>query len=111
MIGCLAACRNLGCPADLDLQKGCNQMYSCPHACKMRELGLDESECKQNCIRMKSGCSPSTNGYVFALCGSCTRKGCPTFPTVDECQIGCRNYGKYFNLKKLTTNLIIEFYF
>ena len=110
MIECLGACEKLGCPADLDLQKGCNQKYSCSHACKMRELGLDESKCKENCIRTgSSGCSPSINGYVFALCGPCTREGCPTWPTTDECEIGCRNYGKSFNLNQMATNLLNEF--
>ena len=71
-------------------------MYSCPHACMMREIGVGEDECKENCNRNgQSGCSPSVNGYQFALCEPCKREGCSSWPTIDECEVGCASYGKY----------------
>ena len=67
-------------------------MFSCPHACLMRELGVSEADCKTHCNRNgQSGCSPAVSGVTYQLCGPCKRTGCPTWPSVSECQIGCSN--------------------
>ena len=73
-------------------------MYSCTHACKIRDLGVEEEECKKHCDRDgQSGCcSPNVNGYQFELCGPCIREGCGTFPTINECEIGCSGFVKVF---------------
>ena len=41
---CINSC-SLRCP-DTDVKYGCNQMFSCAQACKMRELGMDTDRCK-----------------------------------------------------------------
>ena len=95
MVRCIDACKKNACPPDVDLKQGCVQMYSCSHACKMRQLGIDEQSCKNNCNRDgESGCSPTVANYQFELCATCNRNGCPAWPTVDECHIGCTGYGK-----------------
>ena len=91
--------------ADLDLKRGCNQMYSCSHACTMRHLGTDEDTCLDNCDRNgQSGCSPNMTlefdedqfDCEFSLCGSCKREGCSSkFPKTEECELGCKSYGMY----------------
>ena len=102
MATCIAACVEEACAPDVDLQNGCNQMFSCSHGCQMRALGLDKDTCVTNCDRNgQSGCSPEVNGYTFNLCGPCTREGCPTWPTVAECEVGCNNYGSMYHLKNL----------
>ena len=94
---CLKACEKLACAPDNDLHNGCSQMYSCPHACMIRHLGVDEDQCNRMCDRNGgSGCTTSVNGYEFALCRKCNREGCSTHPTVDECKIGCTNYGRNY---------------
>ena len=90
---CLGTCKEEACETDLDLSKGCNQMYSCSHACKIRQLGLDINQCKEQC-NSPAGCSPVVNEYEFSLCGSCTRENCGAYPTMEECLIGCYAYGK-----------------
>ncbi|XP_066932583.1 putative tyrosinase-like protein tyr-3 [Clytia hemisphaerica] len=90
LAGCLNACSEFACASDTSLQKGCNQMFSCTHACKMRQLGVTVGSCRTKCERNgQSGCFPNVNGYTFNLCVDCSREGCPTYPTVDECKIGC----------------------
>ena len=94
---CVAACKKTACGSESDLKNGCNQMYSCVHACKIRHLGVNENQCRNHCNRnARSGCSPKINGYQFALCGSCSRGGCSRWPTIAECEIGCATYGKRY---------------
>ena len=95
---CVAACKKTACQSESDVKSGCSQMYSCVHACKIRHLGVKEDQCRKHCDRNGgSGCSPTVNGYQFALCGSCSRNGCSRWPSVTECEIGCATYGnKYF---------------
>lgn len=89
----------LRCP-DTDVEKGCNQMFSCAQACKMRDLGLDQETCNVMCLRNgQSGCDPVVNGHEFELCGPCIPERidpgttqCDRWPTVDECQDGCGYY-------------------
>jgi len=92
---CLDTCKQeSGCTQDDDESNGCNQMYSCSHACKMRELGVDEQTCSEHCRRNgQSGCWPVVAGWQFRLCGACRRRGCRThWPSIQECQVGCRAY-------------------
>ena len=93
---CLGTCKKDACETDLDLSKGCNQMYSCSHGCKIRQLGVDKNECIGHCNRNgQSGCNPTpVKGYEFELCGPCTRENCGAYPTIDECELGCHAYGK-----------------
>ena len=94
MTRCIEACKQKACAPDIHEKKGCNQMYSCSHGCKMRQLGVDEQTCKNNCQRNgASGCFPKVSGHTFELCGACMRKGCATWPTPSECEIGCTEYG------------------
>ena len=76
-------------------------MFSCVHACKIRNLGVNEDQCRNHCDRRyESGCSPVVNGYQFSLCDSCypSRNGCSEEPrpTVKECKLGCATYGKSY---------------
>merc|ERR1712141_671440 len=76
-------------------------MYSYSHACKIRDLGVDEDECKTHCERDgQSGCSPDVNGFQFELCGVCTRDSCTEWPTTSECVVGCSAYGRKSELDK-----------
>ena len=97
---CIAQCKKNACEPDIDERKGCNQMYSCSHACKMRQLGVSKATCSKECIRnAESGCSPKVKGYRFELCGSCKRQGCPTWPSIKDCKVGCDSYrGSYFDV-------------
>ena len=102
MTACIEACIEEACISDVDLQDGCNQMFSCSHGCQMRALGLDNETCVVNCDRNgQSGCSPEVNGYTFNLCAPCSRERCPKLPTVAECKVGCNNYGGMYHLKNL----------
>ena len=61
----------------------------------IRNLGVDENQCKEHCDRnATSGCSPVVNDHKFHLCHDCQRDGCSTYPSIDECQLGCASYGK-----------------
>merc|ERR1712013_117455 len=72
---------------------GCNQMFNCPQACKMRDLGLSKRQCRAKCQRTgQSGCSPVVEGFKFSLCSECSREGCSTWPSVQECERGCDFY-------------------
>ena len=100
MANCIEACIEEACISDVDLQDGCNQMFSCSHGCQMRALGLDNETCAVNCDRNgQSGCSPEVNGYTFNLCVPCSRERCPKLPTVAECTVGCNNYGGMYHIK------------
>eukprot|EP00111_Clytia_hemisphaerica_P001987 TCONS_00005600-protein len=91
---CLDVCAQT-CSSDAyRTDKGCAQMYHCPHGCKMRELGLADLECKSNCQRtINSGCSTIVNGWVFNLCSSCGRDGCSSnMPAITECETGCTSF-------------------
>ena len=97
---CVKACKKLACAPDDDLSKGCNQMYSCSHACMIRHLGVSKAQCVEHCDRNgSSGCHPQVNGHKFELCVKCNRKGCSTYPTVSECETGCASYGKNYGIK------------
>ena len=96
---CLAFCTTISCQSNSKIESGCNQMYSCKHACKIRDLGENEEQCKKHCQRKgNSGCGPQVNGYQFALCRACGVGECNKSPTVDECENGCANYGKMYFL-------------
>ena len=104
---CVARCAET-CP-DNDLKNGCNNQYSCAHACKIRDLGETEFSCKEKCLRIHpdSSCYPVINGYQFNLCVSCqNRKPHVANPPgqcahvwleyqkrIDECKSGCSFYG------------------
>jgi len=90
---CVEQCKTEMCYSDDDTKDGCNQMFNCPQACMMRHLGLSENRCRSRCERNgQSGCSPTVKGFRFNLCGPCNRWGCPTWPTVRECQASCAFY-------------------
>ena len=96
----MAACKKTACALESDVQNGCNQMFSCVQACKIRHLGVSEDQCMKHCDRNSgSGCSPAANGFQFSLCGSCptgdSNSGCSGSPTVPKCEKGCVTYGKY----------------
>jgi hypothetical protein len=103
---CLATCKDQACESDYSLTRGCNQMFSCSHACKIRDLGVAQDQCEELCNRNgQSGCFEAVNGYEFSLCGPCKREGCnSTFPTIEECEIGCWP-GKYFINLEITQKL------
>ena len=102
---CLGTCKDEACATDLDMSKGCNQMYSCSHGCKIRQLGFDVDECHRHCNRNgESGCTPAVKGYEFALCGVCTRENCEKFPTIEECETGCNAYGNSLLYRKFILN-------
>ena len=93
MTSCIESCKVKACSKDTDTKKGCNQMYSCSHGCKMRQLGVDKKTCEAKCQRHgDSGCKSEIDGYEFDLCRSCNRKGCSIFPTIGECEIGCSSF-------------------
>jgi hypothetical protein len=98
---------------DLDLKLGCNQMFSCAHACAMRHMGIDKDTCFNKCNRTgSSGCSPKVSldeededneGCKFSLCGPCNRDGCSSrYPDISECELGCESYGMWIK-KEITT--------
>merc|ERR1712038_1438194 len=90
---CINKCEDNECAPDLDKTVGCNQMYSCSHACVMRSRGVPRDRCIANCQRNgQSGCNPRVNGKTFDLCRGCNRQGCSRFPTVGECVAGCFYY-------------------
>ncbi|XP_066932862.1 uncharacterized protein [Clytia hemisphaerica] len=90
---CYDECRKT-CATDIHPTNGCNQMFHCPHTCKMRELGRSVTECKASCQRTpSSGCSVSYLTINFNLCGACNRAECPTLgPAISECEKGCESY-------------------
>ena len=91
---CVDECSKKACAVDLHLRYGCNQMFNCAQACKMRALGVSVPECRQQCRRnSQSGCSAMVRGRQFHLCEDCNRKGCAALPTVQECEVGCDLYG------------------
>ena len=91
---CVDKCSKDVCSPDVDVKNGCNQMYSCAQACKIRDLGMKEYQCKRECDRTgQSGCSPLVGYYQFDLCRDCNRRGCSnTWPTIRECEAGCSYY-------------------
>ena len=96
---CVAACKKTACKSEWDVQNGCEHMFTCVHACKIRNLGVNEDQCRNHCDRTYgSGCSPVVNGYQFGLCDSCypSRNGCSPRPTVAECELGCATYGNIY---------------
>ena len=101
---CLGECEKRACQTVADEQKGCSQMFSCSHGCKMRQLGLPKGECIGNCQRNgSSGCRADVRGYTFKLCASCEGQGCSAKgPTIEECEIGCTRYdGKFLLVNPL----------
>merc|ERR1711915_743526 len=95
MAKCTEFCSKNACLPDMDTKIGCNQMFNCPQACKMRDLGLTRSECKIYCNSNGiSGCNPTVNGWTFQLCHDCNRDypGCTSWPTTYECEQGCDAY-------------------
>ena len=90
---CINNC-TLRCPEN-NVIHGCNQMFSCPQACKIRYFGLDSDACKYEYISMhnqmkttvinffpsikfernaKSGCMSTVSGFVFKLCRQCNQE-------------------------------------
>ena len=121
------------CP-DLDVKKGCERVFSCAHACFIRYIGLDESDCHKECKKqwdsVQDGqglCSvpvkgynkaDSINVYTFDLCSPCTQDrlgpNCTKPATLSECQKGCSQYedpvkrqkaGKYMMIAKYKVNV------
>ena len=115
MAKCTEFCRQNTCAPDTDTRVGCNQMFNCPQACKMRDLGLSRSECEQKCQRNGgSGCNPTVKGWTFRLCRDCNRNNpsCTTWPTVEECKKGCNAYqedNSHLTSKLKTSGTIIEY--
>jgi hypothetical protein len=104
MSTCIDVCKKKACATDIDEKRGCNQMYSCSHGCKMRDLELDEQTCKTKCERDgQSGCFPVVKDYKFELCGPCTRTSCNGWPKVEECKTGCSNYGPFIKMNGANT--------
>ena len=92
---CMHVCSKTHCAVDEHTRLGCNQMFSCAQACKMRDLGLSVGQCWLQCQRNgQSGCSPTVLGWQFNLCVECNRAGpgCSKYPSVEECQDGCDFY-------------------
>ena len=90
---CIDQCKIETCSTDDSTKIGCNQMFNCPQACKMRDLGLSKTQCRAKCQRTgQSGCSPVVEGFKFSLCSECSREGCSTWPSVQECERGCDFY-------------------
>ena len=91
---CVDECSKKACAVDLHLRYGCNQMFKCAQACKMRDCGLTVTECRQKCQRNgQAGCFPLVKGWRYHLCAACNRAGCTTWPFVQECEVGCDVYG------------------
>ena len=91
---CVTRCTKQTCAPDVSTKVGCNQMFNCPQACKMRNLGLSRDTCLVKCKpNGGSGCSPTFNSWEFMLCDGCNRAGCSEWPTVQECEVGCDLYG------------------
>merc|ERR1712142_917438 len=91
---CVEICAVKACASDLNPQIGTNQMYSCPHACKIRDLSVDQTTCLQHCQRTGwSGCHPKVEGFTFNLCGPPRPVDqCTKHPSIEECEIGCKEY-------------------
>ena len=93
MDACIDQCKVKTCEPDDHTKIGCNQMFNCAQACKMRDLGLSKMQCGAKCKRTgQSGCSPEVQGFKFSLCSACKREGCSTWPSVEECVAGCYFY-------------------
>ena len=91
---CIQTCRQYACEPDDHKRVGCNQKYSCVHACRIRQLGVNEPDCKNHCVRNEtSGCNPEVNGFTFNLCRSCAREGCTPIVAIEECELGCNSFG------------------
>jgi len=98
---CARACQ-LNCPdTSTNFKDGCNQMLSCSQACKLRQLGLSDHECRHACKRnVTSGCDLTINGFQFDLCsGPCNpdryrpdNDQCTRGPFYGECANGCKFY-------------------
>merc|ERR1719206_527365 len=90
---CIDQCKIETCYPDDNTKTGCNQMFNCPQACKMRDLGLSRTQCRAECQRTgESGCYPVVQGFKFNLCSGCNREGCSRWPSVEECVAGCDFY-------------------
>ena len=90
---CVEECDKTECAGYVNPRTGCNQMYSCAHACKIRDLGVAGNHCREMCQRNgQSGCSPTVRGWQFDLCRDCNRAGCSTYPSIGECVRGCDIY-------------------
>jgi len=108
---CIHNCA-LRCP-DTNVTAGCNQMFSCAQACKMRDLGLDQETCNVMCMRNgQSGCRPKVRNHQFELCGPCVPEReepgstqCTRWPTVGECKNGCA----YYDGSTMPANVTCEF--
>ena len=98
MARCVEECDKTECAGDVNPRTGCNQMYSCAHACKIRDLGVAGNHCREMCQRNgQSGCSPTVRGWQFNLCRACNRAGCSTYPSIGECVRGCDIYTDIVN--------------
>ena len=108
---CIAVCKKTVCQSESDVKNGCNQMYSCSHACQIRHLGENEAQCRSHCQRNgQSGCAPEVNCYQFDLCRDCSREGCYGRPTVAEFATGCASYGKIYHRSCFClSTLLIDF--
>ena len=90
MQACLNVCAEQ-CAGDNSLTIGCNQTFSCVHACKMRSLGLTKEQCESKCD--EKGCNRNVLGHTFGLCGDCNRGACSSgWPSAAECKFGCADY-------------------
>merc|ERR1712051_816235 len=90
---CLDLCQTSSCQKDRDVQRGCNQMLTCAHGCKLRQLGLKKRACFKKCDRNgQSGRSLTVKGWTFKLAGKCNRRGCTKWPKKKECKQGCKFY-------------------
>merc|ERR1712227_404918 len=69
------------CDHQTRVTEGCNQMFSCPQACKIRDFGTDETLCRQFCERdehdedrFEESCFATVGGLTFNLCGDCPER-------------------------------------
>merc|ERR1712013_733209 len=78
------------------LRKKFQFFYHSCHSCiyvfcgLVRErYGISLAKCQRT---GQSGCSPVVEGFKFSLCSECSREGCSTWPSVQECERGCDFY-------------------
>ncbi|XP_066919712.1 uncharacterized protein [Clytia hemisphaerica] len=92
-VRCQNTCKTAACATEMEPRVGCNKQFSCVQACKIRQLGKTEQECKALCIKPSNpDCPRTVNGYTFSLCASCPGLSCATYPPLEECEIGCQSY-------------------
>lgn len=86
---CIQICMKKGFCCN-DPKSSMNKLLSCAQACKMREFGVPEDQCKSNCTAVEKDkkCETKFQKNSYDLCSTCIdlKTNCPLgVQSVDEC--------------------------